>query len=163
MSTPFFGAIATSSGRLYRDFKSNPRDACCSESRSRPCYSFWVRARLGRGILNPLDRSRPIRAGGGTIRRRMEIVQPIALDFDARDDSSLWRVTTLPPRQLLRSKHDRIRVLEDTNGDGRPIDSPLRGNDHAMDLAVHFDGSVLVATRNEILRLRRLQRRRQGG
>lgn len=51
---------------------------------------------------------------------------------------------------------DRIRVFEDTDGDGRAdrITTFFEGTRSTMNLAVHHDGSVYVATRNEIFRLR---------
>jgi len=51
--------------------------------------------------------------------------------------------------------HDRVRVFEDTDGDGRAdrIGTFSEGFTFAMDLAIRYDGTVYVATRNEILRL----------
>jgi len=47
-------------------------------------------------------------------------------------------------------------MFEDTDGDGKAdkITTFFEGVTHTMDLAVHPDGSVYVATRNEIIRLR---------
>src|SRR5206468_2195038 len=52
--------------------------------------------------------------------------------------------------------HDRIRVVEDTDSDGQAdrFTTFFEGTTFTMDLAVHHDGSVYVATRREILRLR---------
>ncbi|HEX7448390.1 MAG TPA: PVC-type heme-binding CxxCH protein [Pirellulales bacterium] len=51
---------------------------------------------------------------------------------------------------------DRIRVFEDTDGDGRAdrISTFFEGTRFTMNLAVAHDGSVYVATRNELFRLR---------
>ncbi len=51
---------------------------------------------------------------------------------------------------------DRIRMLEDTDGDGRAdrISTFFEGTRLTMNLAVYADGSVYVATRNELFRLR---------
>ncbi len=51
---------------------------------------------------------------------------------------------------------DRIRMFEDTNGDGRAdkITTFFEGTTHTMNLAVCHDRSVYVATRSEIFRLR---------
>ncbi|HEX5446633.1 MAG TPA: PVC-type heme-binding CxxCH protein, partial [Pirellulales bacterium] len=51
---------------------------------------------------------------------------------------------------------DRIRMLEDTDGDGRAdrISTFFEGTRLTMNLAVYVDGSVYVATRNELFRLR---------
>src|SRR4030095_12375625 len=48
------------------------------------------------------------------------------------------------------------RIFEDTDGDGKAdkFTTFYEGMTHTMDLAVHPDGSVYVATRNEIFRLR---------
>jgi putative membrane-bound dehydrogenase-like protein len=86
-----------------------------------------------------------------------EIVHPIALDFDAKGRLLVVESHThFRPVKYDGPKHDRIRILEDTDGDGRAdrFTTFFEGTTATMDLAVHFDGSVYVATRNEILRLR---------
>src|SRR6185369_7736902 len=64
--------------------------------------------------------------------------------------------THFRPAKYAGPKHDRIRAFEVTNRGGRAdkITTFFEGTDHTMDVAVHPDGSVYVATRNEILRLR---------
>ncbi|MEX2185846.1 MAG: PVC-type heme-binding CxxCH protein [Pirellulales bacterium] len=51
---------------------------------------------------------------------------------------------------------DRIQRYEDTDGDGRAdrITTFHEGERHSMSLAVYRDGSVIVATRREVFRLR---------
>ena len=51
---------------------------------------------------------------------------------------------------------DRIRIFTDTDGDGRAetITTFFEGTQSTMNVAVHPDGSVYVATRMEIFRLR---------
>ena len=86
-----------------------------------------------------------------------DIVQPIALDFDAKGRLLVVESHThFRPAKYDGPKADRIRVLEDTDGDGKAdkFTTYFEGLTHTMDLAVHFDGSVYVATRNELLRLR---------
>ncbi len=86
-----------------------------------------------------------------------DIVQPIALDFDAKGRLLVVESHThFRPEKYAGPKHDRIRVLEDTTGDGRAdrFTTFAEGFTATMDLAVHPDGSVYVATRNEIVRLR---------
>ena len=53
-------------------------------------------------------------------------------------------------------KHDRIRMFEDTDGDGRAdrITTFFEGTKWTMNLGIHPNGSVYVATRDEIFRLR---------
>jgi putative membrane-bound dehydrogenase-like protein len=86
-----------------------------------------------------------------------EIAQPIALDFDAKGRLLVVESHThFRPAKYDGPKADRVRVLEDADGDGKAdkFTTFFEGLTHTMDLAVHFDGSVYVATRNEILRLR---------
>jgi len=51
---------------------------------------------------------------------------------------------------------DRIRMFEDTNGDGKAdrITTFFEGTTWTMNLGIHPDGSVYVATRGEVFRLR---------
>src|SRR5262245_2182327 len=49
-----------------------------------------------------------------------DIVHPIALDFDAKGRLLVVESHThFPPQDYRGPKHDRIRILEDTDGDGR--------------------------------------------
>jgi putative membrane-bound dehydrogenase-like protein len=86
-----------------------------------------------------------------------DIVHPIALDFDAKGRLLIIESHThFRPKDYNGPRFDRIRVLEDTDGDGKAdrFSTFFEGTTHTMDLAVHPDGSVYIATRNEILRLR---------
>jgi putative membrane-bound dehydrogenase-like protein len=86
-----------------------------------------------------------------------DIVQPIATDFDSKGRLLVVESHThFRPAKYTGPKFDRIRVLEDTDGDGKAdkFTTFFEGTTHTMDVAVHPDGSVYVATRNEILRLR---------
>ncbi len=86
-----------------------------------------------------------------------DIVHPIAMDFDSKGRLLVVESHThFRPAKYDGPKHDRIRMLEDTDGDGKAdkFTNFYEGTDHTMDLAVHFDGSVYLATRNEIIRLR---------
>jgi putative membrane-bound dehydrogenase-like protein len=86
-----------------------------------------------------------------------DIVHPVALDFDAPGRLLLIESHThFPPAGYKGLKHDRIRVIEDTDGDGKAdrFTTFFEGTTHTMDIAVHASGAVYVATRNEILRLR---------
>lgn len=51
---------------------------------------------------------------------------------------------------------DRIRLLEDTNGDGRAdrIETFFEGTTQTMNVAAHPNGWVYVATRNSVFRIR---------
>jgi putative membrane-bound dehydrogenase-like protein len=86
-----------------------------------------------------------------------DIVHPIGVDFDNRGRLLVIESHThFRPENYKGPKHDRIRILEDTDGDGKAdrFTTFYEGTDATMDIAVHPDGSVYLATRNEVLRLR---------
>src|SRR5262245_13758723 len=86
-----------------------------------------------------------------------DIVHPIACDFDSKGRLLVVESHThFRPAKYTGPKFDRIRVLEDTDGDGKAdkFTTFFEGTTYTMDVAAHPDGSVYVATRNEILRLR---------
>jgi putative membrane-bound dehydrogenase-like protein len=86
-----------------------------------------------------------------------DIVHPVGLDFDHKGRLLVIESHThFPPKNYKGPRHDRIRVLEDTDGDGKAdkFTTFYEGTTATMDIAVHPDGSVYLATRNEILRLR---------
>ena len=86
-----------------------------------------------------------------------DIVQPIALDFDAKGRLLVVESHThFRPANYKGPKFDRIRMfhLSANGGKAERITTFFEGTTYTMDLAVHPDGSVYVATRNEIMRLR---------
>jgi putative membrane-bound dehydrogenase-like protein len=86
-----------------------------------------------------------------------DIVHPIAMDFDVKGRLLVVESHThFRPAKYTGPKFDRIRMLEDTKGTGKAdkITTFFEGTTHTMDLGVHPDGSVYLATRNEIIRLR---------
>jgi putative membrane-bound dehydrogenase-like protein len=86
-----------------------------------------------------------------------DIVHPISIECDAQGRLLVIESHThFPPPNYQGPKHDRIRMLEDTTGSGKAdrITTFFEGTDMTMDIARHPDGSIYVATRNEILRLR---------
>jgi hypothetical protein len=86
-----------------------------------------------------------------------DIVHPVSIAFDQRGRLLVIESHThFRPANYQGPKHDRIRVLEDTDGDGRAdrFRTFFEGTTASMDIATHRDGSVYVATRNEVLRLR---------
>src|SRR5207247_347115 len=86
-----------------------------------------------------------------------DIVHPIGVAFDRRGRLLVIESHThFRPANYQGPKHDRIRLLEDTKGDGKAdrVTTFFEGTQMTMGIATHFDGSVYLATRSEILRLR---------
>jgi putative membrane-bound dehydrogenase-like protein len=86
-----------------------------------------------------------------------DIVQPIGVAFDRKGRLLVIESHThFRPKDYRGPKFDRIRVLEDTDGDGKAdrFTTFFEGTKATMGIAVHPDGSVYLGTRNEILRLR---------
>lgn len=85
-----------------------------------------------------------------------EIVHPISIDFDSRGRLLVIESHThFRPTDYQGPATDRIRMLEDTDGDGRAdkFTTFYEGSTATMDLATARDGSVYVASRSEIFRL----------
>src|SRR5258706_9704850 len=79
-----------------------------------------------------------------------DIVHPISCDFDSRGRLLVIESHThFAPKNYQGPKFDRIRLLEDTKGTGKAdrFTTFFEGTRHTMDLAVHPDGSVYLATR----------------
>jgi putative membrane-bound dehydrogenase-like protein len=86
-----------------------------------------------------------------------DIVHPVGVACDAKGRLLVIESHThFRPKGYKGPPHDRIRVLEDTDGDGKAdkFTTFFEGTKATMDIAVHPDGAVYLATRNEILRLR---------
>ncbi len=86
-----------------------------------------------------------------------DIVHPIGIAFDRKGRLLVIESHThFRPKDYQGPAHDRVRVLEDTDGDGKAdrFTTFFEGTRFTMDIAAHPDGSVYLATRNEILRLR---------
>src|SRR5262245_21147027 len=86
-----------------------------------------------------------------------DIVQPVNIVCDARGRLLVIESHThFRPANYKGPKHDRIRVLEDTDGDGKAdrFTTYFEGTTATMDIALHPDGSIYLAMRNEIVRLR---------
>ncbi len=86
-----------------------------------------------------------------------DIVHPIGVAFDPRGRLLVIESHThFRPPNYQGPKHDRVRIALDTDGDGKAdrFTTFFEGTQATMDIAVHPDGSVYLATRNEILRLR---------
>lgn len=85
------------------------------------------------------------------------VQQPIGMTFT--QDGKLLVIqsnTHFRPKDYAGPAHDRILWLVDTDGDGKAEKAEVffEGTDLTMDIATAPDGSIYVATRNEILRLR---------
>jgi putative membrane-bound dehydrogenase-like protein len=86
-----------------------------------------------------------------------DIVHPVGVAFDRRGRLLVIESHThFRPEGYKGPQHDRIRILEDTDGDGRAdrFTTFHEGTTATMALAAHPDGSIYLATRNEVLRLR---------
>ncbi|MEX2141944.1 MAG: PVC-type heme-binding CxxCH protein [Pirellulales bacterium] len=86
-----------------------------------------------------------------------QIVNPIGIQVDDRGRVFVIESHThFRPKDYGEPKADRILLLEDTNGDQRADKRTIfhEGFVHAMDLALHDDGSLYVATRSAVHRLR---------
>jgi len=86
-----------------------------------------------------------------------DIVTPCGIAVDARGRVLVVESHThFRPEGYQGPATDRIRLFEDTNGDGRAdrIETYFEGTTWTMNVGVHPDGSVYVATRGEIFRLR---------
>jgi putative membrane-bound dehydrogenase-like protein len=86
-----------------------------------------------------------------------DIVHPVGIAFDHRSRLLVIESHThFRPKDYKGPTRDRIRVLEDTDGDGKAdrFTTYYEGTAATMAIAVHPEGAVYVATRNEILRLR---------
>ena len=82
-----------------------------------------------------------------------DIVHPISCDFDAKGRLLVIESHThFAPKGYKGPKFDRVQMF-DVAKKSKPT-TFFEGTRHTMDLAVHPDGSVYLATRNEILRLR---------
>lgn len=83
-----------------------------------------------------------------------EIVHPVSCDFDSQGQLLVIESHThFAPKDYQGPKFDRIRRFDVNNKQSKPT-TFFEGTRHTMDLATHPDGSVYIATRNEILRLR---------
>src|SRR5258707_920269 len=78
-----------------------------------------------------------------------DIVHPISCDFDAKGRLLVIESHThFAPKDYKGPKFDRIQSFDVAKG-GKPT-TFFEGTRHTMDLAAHPDGSVYIATRNEI-------------
>jgi putative membrane-bound dehydrogenase-like protein len=86
-----------------------------------------------------------------------DIVHPIGVAFDRRGRLLVIESHThFRPKDYKGPARDRVRMLEDTDGDGKAdrFTTFYEGTVATMGIAAHPDGSIYLATRNEILRLR---------
>jgi putative membrane-bound dehydrogenase-like protein len=85
------------------------------------------------------------------------IQQPIGCAIDAQGRLLVIESHThFRPKDWQGPEHDQIVMLLDTDGDGRADSRQVifDQTDMTMDIATHPDGSIYLATRNEILRLK---------
>jgi putative membrane-bound dehydrogenase-like protein len=85
-----------------------------------------------------------------------EIVTPTGIAVDEQGRVLVIESNThFPPPDYTRAPHDRILLMQDFGPDGRARKTSVffEGSKHTMNLAIHPDGSLYVATRAEIFRL----------
>lgn len=86
-----------------------------------------------------------------------DIVTPCGLAVDERGRVLVVESHThFRPKDYQGPPADRIRMFEDRDGDGRAerITTFFEGTTHTMNVGLHPDGSLYVATRSEVFRLR---------
>lgn len=85
-----------------------------------------------------------------------DIVHPISITCDRKGRLLVIESHThFRPANYQGPKHDRIRMFESTRADGKldRITTFFEGTTATMDIVLHPDGGVYIATRNEIIRL----------
>lgn len=85
-----------------------------------------------------------------------DIVTPVGMAFDASGRLLVIESHTHQnPENYSGPRHDRIRMLADSNGDGRPDrwTTFAEGFRHAMNLHARADGAVYVVTRGSVVLL----------
>src|SRR5437762_3845965 len=141
------------------------RSSCIMRRQSMLWMVFFCAAAVGRAA-NPPRAQAPHphdapRAHDPRLRVELfaaapDIVHPISMDFDRRGRLLVIESHThFRPPDYRGPPHDRVRVLEDTDGDGKAdrFTTFFEGTWATMDIAAHPDGAIYVATRNEVLRL----------
>ena len=87
-----------------------------------------------------------------------DVVTPTGLTVDAQGRVLVIESHThFRPEGYKGPAHDRILLLDDfdpATGKARKISVFFEGTTHTMSLAVYYDGSIYIATRSEIFRLR---------
>jgi len=112
----------------------------------------WRGRALGRApeVLDPRLTLQPVAA-------EPDIVTPTGLAFDAHGRLLVIESHTHQrPQDYAGPPRDRIRLLQDTDGDGKAdrFSTFYEGSTSTMSLATHPDGSIYVATRRRVFRLR---------
>lgn len=122
-----------------------------------PCCWLAVFLTLGQPTADTATRTTDPRLELVEFAAAPDVVTPVGIDVDAQGRVLVVESHThFPPAGYAGPKSDRIRRLTDADGDGRAerVETYYEGLRHTMNLAVYHDGSVFVATRSEILRLR---------
>ena len=120
-------------------------------------WALVLLASCGQGDASELPRVADPRLKLELFAEAPQIVTPVGIAIDPRGRVLVIESHThFPPPDYRGPKGDRIRLLEDTNHDGRAdkVTTFFEGLQSTMNLALYRDGSVYVATRSEVLRLR---------
>jgi hypothetical protein len=107
-----------------------------------------------RGDQGSSRQRRPVAAH--LIAAEPDIVTPIGLAIDGR--GRLFVVeshTHFPPTNYPGPKYDRVKLFQDTDGDGKPDKATVfaEGLHHTMNLAFAPDGQLYAVHRNGVVRL----------
>lgn len=106
---------------------------------------------------DPAPQSKDSRLSFELFAEQPQVVTPTGLAVDSRGRVFVAESHThFRPDGYDGPTSDRILILEDTDGDGRADQRRVfhEGFTHVMDIAFHPDGSLYVATRMDISRLR---------
>lgn len=122
-------------------------------------WALVLLASCGQGEASDFPRAVDPRLKLELFAEAPQIVTPVGIAVDARGRVLVIESHThFPPPDYRGPQGDRIRLLEDTNHDGRAdkVTTFFEGLQATMNLALYPDGSIYVATRSEILRLKDL-------
>lgn len=113
---------------------------------------LWLAANLSAATPRCIDTALKIES----IAAAPDIVQPVSAIVDQQGRLLVVENHThFRPDDYEGPETDRIRIVEDTTGDGLAdrFSTFFEGEKDSMDLALHPDGSVYLATRRKIVRL----------
>ncbi|MEX1039802.1 MAG: PVC-type heme-binding CxxCH protein [Pirellulaceae bacterium] len=118
--------------------------------------AVWEPLEIGAATI-PIPRSLEPGITLELVAAEPQIVTPVSCRFDSRGRLLVVESHThFPPQDYEGPRHDRVRILRDSNGDGAldQIATFHEGTHKTMGMAIAADDSVYLATRNSVIRLR---------